>query len=404
MSSFVTDWLIKKLLARLAGGLEDSGITLCCGSESAGASEPEARFVIALEDLRSLLSLARDPDLALGDLYSSGKLTVAGDLPRAIQELLEYDAKNSLATPLIPKVHLGESLRNDLGSSRKSAQHHYDVGNDFYKLFLDDGMVYTCAYFDDQNLSLEDAQIAKMDHVSRKVGLRSGHHVIEAGCGWGTLALHMARRYGVTVQAYNISAAQIEYAREEAEKQNLSNQVEFIQDDYRNATGRCDAFVSVGMLEHVGIAHYPDLGRVIDRVLSATGRGLIHSIGRSRSMSLQRWVEKRVFPNARPPTIKEMMDVFEPAGLVVLDIENLRRHYAITARHWYDRYAENRLQLAKLVSPEVLRTWEFYLAGTAASFEASTLELFQAVFTRIGNNSIPWTRRALYDSQTLNYG
>src|SRR6185295_4327164 len=208
---------------------------------------------------------------------------------------------------------------------------HYDLGNDFYRLWLDREMVYTCAYFPTPEVSLEAAQIHKMDLVCRKLHLRPGDRVVEAGCGWGALALHMAAHYGVTVRAFNLSSEQITYARDRAAREGLAARAEFIEDDYRNVTGTCDAFVSVGMLEHVGFSELSSLGAVIDRSLGAHGRGLLHFIGRNRPMPLNAWIRKRIFPGAYPPALAEVFDnVLGPWNLSVLDVENLRLHYART--------------------------------------------------------------------------
>ncbi|MDJ0790075.1 MAG: cyclopropane-fatty-acyl-phospholipid synthase family protein, partial [Myxococcota bacterium] len=283
-------------------------------------------------------------------------------------------------------------LDTGLRRSRENARHHYDVGNDFYACWLDAGMTYTCAYFPHPEASLEEAQIAKMDHVCRKLGLRPGDEVVEAGCGWGGLALHMARHYGVRVRACNVAEEQVAFARERAEKEGLADRVEFLQEDYRNLHGQYDAFASVGMLEHVGTAHYAELGKMIDRCLRPDGRGLLHTIGRSRPQLLNRWMRTRVFPNAHPPTLKEMMDVLEPSDLAVLDVENLRLHYRLTAWHWLRRFEREWDRIEALVGREVARTWRFYLAGTTASFETATVQLFQVCFARAGNDHIPWNR------------
>jgi cyclopropane-fatty-acyl-phospholipid synthase len=171
-----------------------------------------------------------------------------------------------------------------------------------------------------------------------------------------------------------------------------------VLDDWRNAAGRYDAFASVGMLEHVGPAHYDELGRVIERTLAPEGLGFLHTIGRSRPQPLNRWIQKRVFPNAHPPALSEMMRVFEPRDFAVLDVENLRVHYALTAQHWLERYQRNRRLIDERVSAETARTWELYLAGCVAAFRDATLALYQVVFTRASNDAIPWTRADLYRS------
>jgi cyclopropane-fatty-acyl-phospholipid synthase len=226
--------------------------------------------------------------------------------------------------------------------------------------------------------------------------LNPGDRVVEAGCGWGSLALHMARHYGAKVRAYNLSREQIAYARVQAVRQGLAEQVEFIEDDYRTATGPCDAFVSVGMLEHVGPANYEALGGVIDRCLTPQGRGLIHSIGRNAPQPLDSWTAKRIFPGAHPPALSEMARIFEPYRFSILDVENLRLHYARTLEHWLERFERAQAEVARMFDQTFVRTWRLYLSGSIAAFTVGGLQLFQVVFARDTNNDIPWTREFLY--------
>jgi cyclopropane-fatty-acyl-phospholipid synthase len=226
--------------------------------------------------------------------------------------------------------------------------------------------------------------------------LNAADTVIEAGCGWGSLALHMARRYGAKVRAFNISKEQLEFARWRAREQELDGRVEFIEDDYRNISGSCTAFVSVGMLEHVGRENYPALGRVVQRIMTTDGRGLIHSIGRNQPGRLQPWIERRIFPGAYPPSIGEMMQIFEPTRFSVLDVENIRLHYACTLRHWLERYEGAIDRVRVMFDERFVRMWRLYLAGSIAAFEAGSLQLFQVLFTKQENNAVPWTREYMY--------
>jgi cyclopropane-fatty-acyl-phospholipid synthase len=285
-----------------------------------------------------------------------------------------------------------------VGRNRADVHHHYDLGNDFYRLWLDRELVYTCAYFPTPETSLEQAQLAKMDLVCRKLQLRQGESVVEAGCGWGSLALHMARRYGVSVTACNLSREQIRYARERARAEGLDERVRFLEDDYRNLNGRFDAFVSVGMLEHVGREAYAQLGAVIDRCLKeGAGRGLLHFIGRNRPRELQAWIRKRIFPGAYAPTLAEVSrGVLEPWQFAVLDVENLRAHYARTLSHWMQRFEQAAGQVSSLFGDAFVRAWRLYLAGSQAAFELGSLQLFQVTFARDGDRSAPWTRAELY--------
>jgi cyclopropane-fatty-acyl-phospholipid synthase len=279
--------------------------------------------------------------------------------------------------------------------SRNNIHHHYDLGNDFYKLWLDRQMVYTCAYFPQPSATLEEAQQAKLDYVCRKLRLQPGERVVEAGCGWGALALHMARNYGVFVKAFNISHEQITFARRRAVEETLADRVEFVEDDFRNISGSFDAFVSVGMLEHINVADYARLGEVIHRCIGDTGRGLLHFIGRSHKCALSRWTRKRIFPGAHAPTLGEAMNVLQPCHYSVTDVENLRAHYAKTVEHWFARFGRSSQQISEMYDPSFERLWRLHLATAIASFRTGSLQLFQISFAG-SKRPIPWTRAPLY--------
>jgi cyclopropane-fatty-acyl-phospholipid synthase len=285
----------------------------------------------------------------------------------------------------------------DHSESRRNIHHHYDLGTEFYEQWLDrDWMQYTCAYFPEATMTIEEAQAAKLHHVARKLRLKPGESIVEAGGGWGGLALFMAKHYGVRVRSFNISREQIAYSREWAARLALTDQVEFVEDDFRNITGSYDAFVSVGMLEHVGPGNYEQMGHLMSRVLTREGRGLVHTIGRDRPDRLNPWIDKRIFPGAHPPTLREMMGLFESSRLSVLDVENIRLHYAATLRAWLDRYEDNIDAVSKLFDEAFVRAWRLYLAGSIAAFLRGNLQLFQVVFTRSGMNAIPATRTHIY--------
>ena len=342
---------------------------------------------IVFKNRRALLSWVWDPDLNLGEAYMFGAVEFRGDL---VAMLVEIYRALGRATP---RSWWLWQRSNDVDAARENVHRHYDLGNEFYRLWLDREMAYTCAYFPVPDCTLEAAQIAKMDRVCRKLALTPGDRVIETGCGWGSLALFMARHYGVTVRAVNISHEQIACARERANAEGLADRVEFVEDDYRNVRGRYDAFVSVGMLEHVGLADYPTLGAVIDRSLTASGRGLLHFIGRNRPSPLNPWIRKRIFPGAHPPTLPEVFErVLEPWDLSVVDVENLRLHYAATLDHWRQRFDAAAGDVATMFDETFVRAWRLYLAGSQAAFITGSMQLFQVVFTRGSSNAMPWTR------------
>jgi cyclopropane-fatty-acyl-phospholipid synthase len=350
---------------------------------------------VRIRDRRTLLRLLYDPELEFGEAYGDGRLAVDGDLVRLLRTVFEAPAAQGVAR-LLRRLH--RPRNNTLSSSRDNIHTHYDLGNDFYRLWLDERMVYTCAYFPTPETTLEDAQVAKLEHVCRKLALAPGERVVEAGCGWGALALHMARHHGVTVRAFNISREQIAYARERAAREGLADRVEFVEDDYRNVSGRYDAFVSVGMLEHVGRDHYADLGRVIDRSLPSHGRGLIHSLGRNRPLRFNAWMEKYIFPGAHIPSLSEMLAIVEPHDLSVLDVENLRLHYAETTAAWLARFERSAGRVTAMFDERFVRIWRLYLASSTAAFLSGSIQLFQLVFARARHNDMPWTRAHLYRS------
>lgn len=340
-----------------------------------------------------------DPVGRFGDAYSEGRIEIEGDLVGALETV--YRALHGSARPSLVR-RLGMYVPHTLHRDRRNVQHHYDLGNDFYALWLDDRMLYTCAYFESPDQTLEDAQVAKMDHVCRKLGLRRGETVFEAGCGWGSLALHMAGRYGVRVRAFNVSTEQIAWARGAAKRLGLEDRVEFVQEDYRKIEGRCDAFVSVGMLEHVGLGNYREMARVLARTLDRQqGRGLLHFIGRDVPRPLDPWIRRRIFPGAYAPTLDEAFrGALTPSGMSVFDVENLRPHYALTLRHWRERY-ERAVAAGKVGFDEFFRRmWRLYLAGSEAAFRTGSMQLFQVVFAPTGSTGAPWTREGLYASGT----
>jgi len=383
-STWFDRWAVRQIQARVASA--PIRFLLWDGYEIAplGVS-PIGTFVI--KNRPALLGWLWDPDLYFGEAYMFGAVEVRGDLVRTLE------AAFRALSAARPRPWWLWQQSNDERAARENVHHHYDLGNDFYRLWLDREMVYTCAYFPTPAATLEEAQLAKMDLVCRKLRLQPGERVVEAGCGWGSLALFMAKRCGVTVRAFNLSTEQIAYARARAAREGLDDRVEFVEDDYRNTDGRYDVFVSVGMLEHVGKADYSTLGAVIDRSLGEHGRGFLHFIGRDRPSPLNPWIRKRIFPGGYPPTLREVSElVLEPTGFSVLDVENLRLHYAKTLEHWLQRFTDAGDRIRRESDETFVRAWQLYLAGSQASFLAGSMQLFQVVFARTGSNTIPWTR------------
>jgi len=359
-------------------------VVLPSGTEVAVHPGP-IRFRVHLASSACLARFARGGSAAFGDLYAEGLLTVEGDLVALLVEANR--ATPSADSP--PMLTRFRAHRRRIGGRRaaRNARHHYAHGSEFFGAWLDPELTYTCAYFLDESMTLAEAQAAKMDLICRKLRLGRGERVIEAGCGWGALALYMARHYDARVRAFNVSEEQVAWARRRARAEGLDRNVEFVVADYREIDDRADAFVSVGMLEHVGPHHYREFGAVTARVIRDHGRAFVHSIGRVRPTPTDRWIDRRVFPDGYAPSVAEISRVFEPNDLVVLHMENLRSDYATTLAHWLRNFDAAAAGPLAGYDAAFLRTWRLYLASSQAAFLTGWAQLYQFLVTSSRNTS-----------------
>jgi cyclopropane-fatty-acyl-phospholipid synthase len=386
--------------ARLAGAhiLREAGdppvrIVLPDGT-AVQTADGEARFTLRIMKWRALAAMAADPETGFAEQYAAGAAEVQGALEEFCDTIYSHwprSGSSGVAARLLA-WYLDWTQRRSQRAAKKNIRRHYDLGNEFYRMWLDEEMLYTCAFFPSEEATLEEAQVAKMERVARKLGLEAGERVVDAGCGWGAFALYVARVHGCRVRAFNISEEQIAWARRRCRELGLEGRVEFVLDDYRNITGTYDAFASIGMLEHVGKEHYRDLGEVIRRTIGEKGRGLLHFIGRSRPAPLSAWIRKRIFPGAYAPALSEMLPLLEAGGYHVADIENLRSHYARTLRCWRERFEAAEPQARAMYGEEFARAWKLYLAGSEASFRSGSLELYQVLFAGPRCGKKLWTR------------
>ncbi len=357
-----------------------------------------ARHKITFNSPRAMMRFVFGLGMGFCEGYTDGNIEIEGDL----QELLTIPYRVDLSNPALKHLtNLSDFIaslrrRNTLSGSRKNISHHYDIGNDFYRLWLDKNLQYTCSYFKDTDVDLDSSQIDKMDHVCKKVDLKEGEEVLETGCGWGGLAVHAAKNYGVRVTAYNISREQVSYARRLAEEEEVEGLVDFIDDDYRNAKGSYDKFISIGMIEHVGKENYRVFTDLIKRTLKEEGKGIVHFIGKVTPKRGNSWIYKYIFPGGYSPSLSEVLSPFEEKGLVVRDIENLRLHYARTLDHWAERFENCLDKVGDMFDEKFIRMWRLYLNSSSVSFKCGGLSLYQIIFTNGPDNREEMTRESLY--------
>ncbi len=364
------------------------------GEERAGAVS------VALGDANAVKRLLANAELALGELYMDGLLTIEDDDVDALLALLLTNLRDrGFRTRAAPAgMRLLEAPRREINGKRaaeRNVAHHYDISNELYRLFLDEDMQYSCAYFKSDETTLEEAQAAKKDLIAKKLCLRPGLSVLDIGCGWGGLALHLARTGGVNVRGVTLSRAQLPVARVRAGAQGLSGKVEFAIEDYRDTKGAYDRIVSVGMFEHVGRGHYDQFFRQVASLLTNDGVALLHTIGRADGPgATSPWIDRYIFPGGYTPALSEIMPSIERAGLYVTDVEVWRLHYALTLAAWRKRFEAAIDDVRAMFDERFCRMWRFYLAASEAAFRYGGHVVFQIQLAR-RQDAVPCTRAYL---------
>ena len=365
---------------------------------------PPVRLVFA--DSKTPWRIAANPELVPGEAYMDGLVRVEnGSLYDALALLTRYsenraDASRWMAALARCRVALRRfHQRNSLGQARRNVAHHYDLDVRLYRLFLDDDLQYSCAYFAHDGMSLDEAQRAKKRHIAAKLALRPGQHVLDIGSGWGGMALSLAEWAGVQVTGVTLSSEQQQIATGRAARAGHSRNVQFLVKDYRELSGPFDRIVSVGMFEHVGVGHYDEFFRTCAGLLADDGVVLLHSIGRFAGPGATNpWLNKYIFPGGYTPALSEVMPAIERSGLLVADIEILRLHYAETLRAWRERFLARREQAAALYDERFVRMWEFYLAGSELAFRNGDMMVFQIQLVK-DQAVLPLTRNYMHQAE-----
>ncbi len=381
-------FLLDQMLARVIkkGRLE---IIDANGQSHVYEGTPGTTVTVRLTDSKLHHKLFLNPELVAGEAYMDGNLIIEKGTLRDFLTLFAENRSGLRGHPL-QKIFRRTTKklkllwqRNTVSKSRENVRHHYDLSNDFYRLWLDEDMLYSCAYFASPDNTLEQAQQNKLRHIAAKLDLKSGQRVLDIGCGWGGMALYLAKVADVTVVGVTLSTEQLAFAQQEAKRRGLEKQVTFELLDYRLVQGPFDRIVSVGMFEHVGVAQFDAYFGKIRELLTADGLALVHSIGRKGGPGQTgAWIRRYIFPGGYSPALSETLQSIERTGLWVTDIEILRLHYAKTLRMWEQRFQAHRSEVAEMMDERFCRMWEFYLIASELAFSHGNHMNFQIQLTK----------------------
>ena len=361
-----------------------------------GEGEPEFKLII--KNFPSKKELLSDPSVALGEAYMKGDIDIEGDLQKFFESIIRnkdsFMNKNTVFR-LASKIKAPSLIK-----SKKDIAHHYDIGNDFYSLWLDKTMSYSCGYFKNPTDTLYDAQMNKIHHILKKLNLKEGQHLLDIGCGWGYLIIEAAKLYKVKALSITLSEEQFKKAKERIKQEGLEDLVDVQLMDYRNlekSNLEFDRIVSVGMAEHVGHANLPLFFKNVDSVLKESGLFLLHNITNLVETEGNKWITTYIFPGGYLPTLREELNIAADINFRTLDVESLRLHYMKTLEEWCKNFMNHLDEERDMFDDEFLRMWHLYLATCAAAFHYWDIDIHQILFSKGINNTLPMTRKYLYE-------
>lgn len=361
-----------------------------------GEGEPEFKLII--KNFPSKKELLADPSVSLGEAYMKGDIDIEGDLQKFFESIIRnkdsFMNKNTVFR-LASKIKAPSLIK-----SKKDIAHHYDIGNDFYSLWLDKTMSYSCGYFKNPTDTLYDAQMNKIHHILKKLNLKEGQHLLDIGCGWGYLIIEAAKLYKVKALGITLSEEQFKKAKERIKEEGLEDLVDVQLMDYRNlekSNLEFDRIVSVGMAEHVGHANLPLFFKNVDSVLKERGLFLLHNITNLVETEGNKWITTYIFPGGYLPTLREELNIAADINFRTLDVESLRLHYMKTLEEWCKNFMNHLDEERDMFDDEFLRMWHLYLATCAAAFHYWDIDIHQILFSKGINNTLPMTRKYLYE-------
>jgi cyclopropane-fatty-acyl-phospholipid synthase len=366
---------------------------------------PGPKVTMRLTDPKLYKSLFFNPELAAGEAYMDGRMSFENSTLRDFLTLFSMNRLTLGSYPLqkvLRKISRGLKRfqqANPVGKAEKNVAHHYDIGNEFYRLFLDKGMQYSCAYFTSDGDTLEDAQQNKLRLIAAKLNLKPGQRVLDIGSGWGDMAIYLARIENVSMLGVTLSKEQCSLSNEKAKQLGLADRVRFELRDYRKVNETFERIVSVGMFEHVGVHHYGEFFAKVNELLTPDGVMLLHSIGHmSPPGTASPWLRKYIFPGAYSPALSEVFTAVEQNSLWVTDLEFLRVHYAKTLAQWEKRFQANRTEVARMYDERFCRMWEFYLISAEMMFRTGSQLVFHMQLAK-KRDAVPIVRDYITDVQ-----
>jgi cyclopropane-fatty-acyl-phospholipid synthase len=357
--------------------------------------EGEAKFKIIFNEPIPKGDIITDPSLTFGEAYMTKKIDIEGSIQKVIESL--YNNKESFLSNSDKYANLLKIATNNIKNSKKNIEFHYNIGNDFYKLWLDDTMTYSCGYFKSKSDSLNQAQKNKVEHILKKLDLKEGEKLLDIGCGWGELIISAAKEYKVRAMGITLSSEQLVKVKERINKEGLEDLVEVQLADYRELKNKkFDKIVSVGMLEHVGKDHISEYFSTIDKLLDDNGVSLLHCITDIDAGGNNTWINKYIFPGGYIPAITELISCMSEKKFDLIDIENLRLHYGRTLEYWAKNFESELPEIRKTKDETFIRMWRLYLNACAASFNCGNINIHQFLFNKGVNNDLQWTRDYMY--------
>ncbi len=356
-----------------------------------GDGEPQ--FTIVFKEPIPKKKILNDPSLAFGEAYMDGIIEVEGNLRETLEAV--YRNKDSFLNKPRVLTKLSKIVPTSIDQQKEDIHHHYDLGNDFYKLWLDETLSYSCGYFKTKDDSLYQAQLNKIHHILEKLHMKEGDRLLDIGSGWGWLIIEAAKLYGVYATGITLSKEQYDKTRERIVEEGLEDKVEVKLMDYRELadTGeKFDRVVSVGMMEHVGRANIPVYMETVKKLLVPHGVSILHCITGQVESEGNLWINKYIFPGGFVPTIRELVAVMPDFDFHLVDVESLRLHYYMTLKHWSRNFDNSLDEVRKMYDERFIRMWKLYLDSCAASFHYGVIDVHQFLFTKGLNNDLPMVR------------